>query len=568
MSPTLVTTLAILAAIGWLAFIGVSALRSRGPEEIPSNLAPGSTDDVLETRRIERTQMAAILLSGFLAVGLPLYYLFENSRQVGFVEQFNEESVARGEALVNELACYGCHGPGGSGGAANYTEKRTGATVLWAAPPLNTVFYRYGRDEVVYWVTYGRGNSPMPAWGSAGGGPLTSQQVDDIVNYLEANQVSQAEAAAKVKETIDGALQGLADAENTMNTAIVRQRQAIAEIERAPQLKGIAEDIAKRARDILDGAGTGLDSDGDGLSDSAEAGINAITAEAKSFLLLPGLEEDRKFDPENPATNGTPDGEVAADLLKVLRTLAADGAPILGPVADKVQAAIDATGEDKDGDGLTDEAEAQLSGVVTEAQGLVLPAGFAPTQLDPLNPESQGGRPDATTAGTAVSGLETIALNAQINTDNGERLLGSARSTLEVLLEAQRARRWEFDFQAIADQVFDGDLDRARKVVGTFNGYCARCHTSGYSAGVPFAQEAGSGGFGPALWDGRAAVQFLSNEDLASFLEVGAELNKPYGVNGFGSGRMPGFGKILSKDDLLDLATWLRAGNLTGKGPR
>jgi mono/diheme cytochrome c family protein len=103
-------------------------------------------------------------------------------------------------------------------------------------------------------------------------------------------------------------------------------------------------------------------------------------------------------------------------------------------------------------------------------------------------------------------------------------------------------------------------------VVGIYNGYCARCHTSGFSAGIPFAQPAGSGGFGPALWESRPAVQFLSDEELADFLVVGAVVNKPYGVNGFGSGRMPGFGEVLSEQDLLDLAIWLRAGNLTGKG--
>ena len=39
----------------------------------------------------------------------------------------------------------------------------------------------------------------------------------------------------------------------------------------------------------------------------------------------------------------------------------------------------------------------------------------------------------------------------------------------------------------------------------------------------------------------------------------------PYGVNGIGSGRMPGFGQILSADDLNLIATYLRSGNLTGE---
>ncbi len=565
MSPTLVTTLAVLAAIGWLAFIAVSALRGRGPEQVASNLAPGMTDDVLETKRLERTQIAAVMLSGFLAVGLPLYYLFETPRQESFVEQFDEESVTRGEALVVQYGCYGCHGPEGSGGNASYTEKRSGALVLWAAPPLNDIFYRYDRAEVVYWVVYGRGNSPMPAWGTPGGGPMTSQQVDDVVNYLEKNQISQAEAATKVQERIDSALTNLAGGEAAMETAVITQRQLIADIERAGDLVTIAADIADRAQEILEGESVGIDTDGDGVSDSAEVGINAITAEAKTFLLLPGL-EDRSFDPANPQTGASPDLESAQEFLEVLTTLAASDAPILTPVAAKVEAALATEGDDGDGDGIADAAEAQLSAFVDEAQAAVLPRGFVTTALDPADPQSQGDTDDKVTAATAVSSLGTVALNAQINTDNRDRLLSAAEATLDELLEAQQAKRWEFDVEAIAAKNFGGDTDKAERVVGIYNGYCARCHTSGFSAGIPFAQPAGSGGFGPALWEGRPAVQFLSDEELAAFLVVGAVVNKPYGVNGFGSGRMPGFGEVLSEQDLLDLAIWLRAGDLTGKG--
>jgi mono/diheme cytochrome c family protein len=171
MDSSVVITIVVIAAVAWLAFLGVSALRSRGPEEVPSNLAPGESDDVMETKRLERTQQAAVLLSAFLAIGLPLYYLGETNRQEGFVDQFDQESVTRGEHLVEEFDCYSCHGPDGVGGVASYIEKRTGATVQWAAPPLNNIFYRYDRDAVRYWITYGRGNSPMPAWGLAGRRP-------------------------------------------------------------------------------------------------------------------------------------------------------------------------------------------------------------------------------------------------------------------------------------------------------------------------------------------------------------------------------------------------------------
>ena len=193
MSSNLVITLAVIAGVAWLAFLGVSALRSRGKEQVPRNLAPGRTDEELETRRLERTQMAAVLFAGFLAVSLPLYFLGETQRQESFVEQFDEESVARGEHLVEEFGCFNCHGPGGSGGTAAYIEKRTGVATYWAVPSLDDIFYRYSADEVNFWVTYGRPNTPMPAWGLAGGGAMNENQVEDIVNYMGSIQISQAE---------------------------------------------------------------------------------------------------------------------------------------------------------------------------------------------------------------------------------------------------------------------------------------------------------------------------------------------------------------------------------------
>jgi mono/diheme cytochrome c family protein len=47
------------------------------------------------------------------------------------------------------------------------------------------VFYRFSRDEVKQILIYGRPGSPMPAWGLTGGGPLTDQQIEDLLNYLK-----------------------------------------------------------------------------------------------------------------------------------------------------------------------------------------------------------------------------------------------------------------------------------------------------------------------------------------------------------------------------------------------
>ena len=53
---------------------------------------------------------------------------------------------------------------------------------------------------------------------------------------------------------------------------------------------------------------------------------------------------------------------------------------------------------------------------------------------------------------------------------------------------------------------------------------------------------------------------------LVDFLINGSESETPYGLNGFGSGRMPAFGAILAQSDIELLATYLRGGNLDGMG--
>ena len=114
------------------------------------------------------------------------------------------------------------------------------------------------------------------------------------------------------------------------------------------------------------------------------------------------------------------------------------------------------------------------------------------------------------------------------------------------------------------------DESVAERAIGLFNSNCARCHTAGWSAGVAFTEEAGAGSFGPALWEGRPVVQFgdatadPADDLLVTFLVRGSESQKPYGINGFGSGRMPSFGTTLSQADIELLAMYLRGGNMDG----
>ena len=280
MTGNIVAVIAVVAGITWLGVLFVSAIRNRGSEEVPHNLRPGTTDQEMETRRLETGQKAAIAFSAFLALSLPVYFLTEPARQGGFVEQFDDESVERGAHLVEEFACFSCHGPEGVGGTASYIEKRSGVNVAWSAPSLNDVGYRYDDDELNFWVTFGRGNTPMPAWGLAGGGPLNEAQVVDVVSYLGTIQIPQAEAVNEVPNPVAVELTKLENADAIVAAAILDQAQVVAEVKQAPEDSEFLDPLAERAREVLDGAEEGIDTDDDGLSDSAEDELSAISREA------------------------------------------------------------------------------------------------------------------------------------------------------------------------------------------------------------------------------------------------------------------------------------------------
>ncbi len=634
MTANLITVIAVVAAIAWLGTLFVSAIRNRRGEEIASNLRPGITDEEMETKRLEGGQKAAIAFSAFLAISLPLYFLNEPARQENFVQEFSDASVARGAKVVEEFKCFSCHGPEGSGGVASYVEKRSGVTVSWTAPSINDVLLRYDEDEVMFWVTYGRGNTPMPAWGLAGGGPLNEAEVQDVVNYLKTIQIPQAQALNEVEPAIDEALQRLEEGDTTIAAEIIKQEQVIADIRQAPDQSTIADDLAARARDIFNGADQGIDTDADGLSDVTETGLSDLSAEAVGdFTVIEPVTMDPatadaeladqavaaleaavgtdpivtpNLDNLNQALeSGSVDPSIglsplALEQLADLRAQAADAGvevpaevsdlasaqalktalddagaadpPIAGAadLATAVGTAMD-NGSDPDGDGISNGAENAVSAQTAAADAATFPPQVAKIKLDPANPESVGGQADVDTANGFVGGLESLSTTLAVTTKNEAKLLDSQKAGLRFLQAAQSDGAYKIDIAGVAAAMGVTE-DVAQRAVGLFNSNCARCHTAGYSAGVPYTKEAGSGGFGPALWDGRPTVQFgpaapLTQDDLLiQFLIRGSEAQTPYGLNGFGSGRMPAFGAILSQADIELLAKFLRAGNLDGMG--
>lgn len=568
MTADVVIVLAVVAGIIWLGLMLVAALRNRGgAEEVSANLKPGIDDQHLETRRLERGQKAAIAFSAFLAISLPLYFLGENNRQEGFVEEFSEASVERGEHIVEEFRCFQCHGPLGSGGSAPFVEQRSGVSVSWEAPSLDDVLYRYDQDEVNFWITFGRDNTPMPAWGLAGGGPLNEIQVEDVVNYLATIQKPQQQAVDEAVNVVDTQLGRLANADTTIAAAIIAQDQVVHEIDQAEGDLGVIGPLSERAQEVLASAAQGIDTDDDSLSDAAEAELSDISAQAFAHFVV---FEAVTLDPE------TADAELVDEGLAALEA-AVDNDPVFEAFINRINAAVESDeiseeSPDTDGDGISDTGEGAISGLFGEASQATVPEDLTTViNLDPTNPATVGGEPDRATASNMVGALETNAINLGVTVESEERIREAQEAGLQFLLDAQERQAWAVDFEGVAEAM-GGTEEEAQRAVALFNGYCARCHTSGYSAGVPYTQESGSGGMGPALWDGRPLVQFGEAppagadepDPLVEFLTSGSEPETGYGINGFGTGRMPAFGAILDPDDIVLLAKYLRGGNLNG----
>ncbi|MEY4371805.1 MAG: hypothetical protein RL219_574 [Actinomycetota bacterium] len=89
---------------------------------------------------------------------------------------------------------------------------------------------------------------------------------------------------------------------------------------------------------------------------------------------------------------------------------------------------------------------------------------------------------------------------------------------------------------------------------GSFS--CARCHTRGWSYGDP--KQTGGGALGPNLTGGSVVRQCVTKEQLTAFLTAGSRYGAKYCENGQGSGRMPGFGHVLTDEQLEAIVDYVR----------
>lgn len=198
-TTTLATGIIAVAALAVVIFLSVSANRKRKAiEDVPPAMRPAYSDEQLETKIFERYQAWGLIMTLFFAVFFPVYYFNESNRLEAETQDFFVASVVRGEDNFGQF-CASCHGSEGQGGAAASPY----GTGTWPAPNLTNIVKRYEDNknitdiEVFIRTTIERGRpgTPMPTWGAGFGGSLNDQQIDDMVNWILANQVDEVQQA-------------------------------------------------------------------------------------------------------------------------------------------------------------------------------------------------------------------------------------------------------------------------------------------------------------------------------------------------------------------------------------
>lgn len=198
--------IAVVAIVGFAIYLIYNVLWAgrgeRGSEvDLAPNRKPYLSDEELETSKLDLALVSGLVTLVIIGVALPLYWLGEPGRQQGYLEDSRRQFTSRGGEQFEER-CASCHGGGGLGGttATSITDDSGNfiAAVEWKVPALTTTLYRFSEEEVRHILNYGRPPTPMQAWGAPGGGPLTTQQVDELIQYIQSIQLAPDEMEEEV----------------------------------------------------------------------------------------------------------------------------------------------------------------------------------------------------------------------------------------------------------------------------------------------------------------------------------------------------------------------------------
>jgi len=127
-------------------------------------------DDPVVVRQSLRWKRVGTLMLALLVVAFPVYKAVESSRRTDALRSQDSALMGSGAQLWG-LNCAACHGLNGEG---------------VDAPALNSQeFFQGTSDEQIAGIV--RGGVPgtaMPAWWNEYGGPLTDQQIAEVVAYI------------------------------------------------------------------------------------------------------------------------------------------------------------------------------------------------------------------------------------------------------------------------------------------------------------------------------------------------------------------------------------------------
>jgi mono/diheme cytochrome c family protein len=152
---------------------------------------------------------------------------------------------------------------------------------------------------------------------------------------------------------------------------------------------------------------------------------------------------------------------------------------------------------------------------------------------------------------TAIKNLQTVNADSKSTPKQKADAQAAVDAAPGNIQAAQEALDWALAWQRFRANVSDGQL--------LFEINCARCHTKGWSPFDPtqvngteiLGPPGGQGTIGPNLRDGAEVRRFAGQtgfEDHVTFVGAGSNPNEQYGVGGEGTGNMPGFRNMLTKD--------------------
>jgi len=118
----------------------------------------------------ERLMVVGLVLTILAIAGFSVYWLQDSTRLVKAAESLNRERVSLG-ARIYQAQCVACHGAQGEGGLGFVLNSKQ---LLQNTP--NEVFFSLIRSGVP--------NTKMPAWSIDFGGPLTDEDILNVVAFI------------------------------------------------------------------------------------------------------------------------------------------------------------------------------------------------------------------------------------------------------------------------------------------------------------------------------------------------------------------------------------------------